>query len=73
MPKKNCYFYLSGNSTIQSQHSFNISKRQIGLFGSLYAESLILSTVEHYELYSKTKHGRNVSGNSILNKVLVSH
>jgi len=55
MPKVTCSFYLVGNSAIQSQKSFNISKRQITLFGSLYSESLILSTGKHYELYRNTK------------------
>ncbi|MDQ7091993.1 hypothetical protein REC12_00085 [Desulfosporosinus sp. PR] len=57
MPRVKCFFYLSGNSAIQNQYSFNISIRQIGLFGSLYSESLILSTGKHFELYSKTKRG----------------
>lgn len=56
MPKIICSFLIPNeNPEIRLKKELNISTTQIGIFGNLYSESLILSTGRHYELYCRPK------------------
>lgn len=52
MPDFLCEFYLASETNLKNALSCSFSDWEIGQFGALYGENLLLSLARHYQLYT---------------------
>jgi hypothetical protein len=65
MPTFTCEFYLASDSNLKNTLTCNFSDWEIGQFGALYSENLLLSLGRHFTLYtSGSSSGLDIIRNS---------